>query len=313
MEILFSRPRVVTPLKHVQCWVLFLHSWQLSKRPRTFLPPMNDLNVRGSQFNAEAWYPPLKWSMVTQAKKTDQKAAKHVRRILHTQTNLELMIYLICQAVFEGSSLGTRGENPPLDQSSEHRLEWSVAGKKFTIESPRVQCTSINDGSLFWKEFSPSGEWITKQSLAYCSIEVQAAFFPMYKNQFTEYSFADQSPAFRLGLEWAPRGGITDDRNDVRTPPGRCREAKRRRQCWQALRIRQNVRINRFSCNSENPLIKHLRSRTFLISVAQRTMFLKVAVFTPEYIRHFFRHCLVLPRPPLAEGDNPFDDNNTDS
>lgn len=94
----------------------------------------------------------------------------HLQRV-KPETPTQVMFYLFCQAVFEGSYLGSRGQELAASRQKEHRLEWDVSGREFEIDSPKVHCVTVNDGNLFWKKFSGDGTWIT-EPLAYCSIEV---------------------------------------------------------------------------------------------------------------------------------------------
>lgn len=101
--------------------------------------------------------------------------SKHMRRI-KPETTTQTMFYLFCQAIFEGSNLGTRAPESTISGRDQHRLEWHVAGRRFDIHSPMVKCATINDGNLFWKGFDHNGQWgTTAHPLAYCSIEVSIA------------------------------------------------------------------------------------------------------------------------------------------
>lgn len=105
------------------------------------------------------------------SQKTDQSLHQlRAKPEITTQT----MLILFLQAVFEGSDLHHRGISQPA-QSIE-RWEWHISPTSFHIEAINVGCTSINDGSLHYKGYNDTGEWVIKHPLVYCSIEVKRNF-----------------------------------------------------------------------------------------------------------------------------------------
>jgi hypothetical protein len=57
------------------------------------------------------------------------------------------------------------------DDTASFRLEWSLTQDTFTVDTPRSQFSSTNDGNLVYRDRS-SGEWKRRTDLSYCSIEV---------------------------------------------------------------------------------------------------------------------------------------------
>ncbi|WEW61272.1 hypothetical protein PRK78_006762 [Emydomyces testavorans] len=100
---------------------------------------------------------------------TDEET--HMRRV-KPETPTQTLIALFLQLVFETSTLGGRGSDPA--ENEKLRLEWHIEGKRFRIDSPRVKCVSINDGSLRHKGYPKGRLWGFMDPLAYCSVETKA-------------------------------------------------------------------------------------------------------------------------------------------
>ncbi|KAK2813732.1 hypothetical protein FQN50_000130 [Emmonsiellopsis sp. PD_5] len=148
----------------------------------------------------------------------------------------QVMIFLFCQAVFEGSRLASR---TGVDDTPAPRLEWNVGPHLFDIQSSKAICVSINDGGLFFKGQNPEGFWVTLQRLVYCSIETKARFH-----------------------KW--------DDDDLKGSPS------------EKVQAQEASQLIGMMCQQR-------------IHVTQRSMFMKIATFEAEYIRHFFPSCLVPP------------------
>jgi hypothetical protein len=57
------------------------------------------------------------------------------------------------------------------DAKPSFRLEWSLTQDTFTVDTPRSQFSSTNDGNLVYRD-SSSGVWTRRTGISYCSIEV---------------------------------------------------------------------------------------------------------------------------------------------
>jgi hypothetical protein len=70
------------------------------------------------------------------------------------------------------------------DTRASFRLEWALTQDTFTVDTPRSQFSSINDGNLVYRDGS-SGAWKRRTNLSYCSIEVNIAKPPMSRAERT--------------------------------------------------------------------------------------------------------------------------------
>ncbi|KAK2794431.1 hypothetical protein FQN50_009913 [Emmonsiellopsis sp. PD_5] len=187
----------------------------------------------------------------------------------------QMAIHLFGLSVFEGSTLPSRQvASDPKAPNRSWRLEWDVAGFAFEIESFKVRCTCINDGGLIPKLFSVTDHWVEdeKDSLRYCSVETKAR--------------------------------LTDWEDGVLGEPSDRVHAQEASQLIGMLcqRLRRAIEIKGDNLDPEE--LSDYDRTVFLVSAAQRSMFLKSATFSPEYIRYFFPRLLRAPSDPNDSDDS---------
>ncbi|EEP82395.1 predicted protein [Uncinocarpus reesii 1704] len=103
------------------------------------------------------------------AKSEDTDQSSHERR-KKPEIVTQVTLILFNQVVYEGSDLNQRGTRQRTPEVQ--RLEWHITPTKFYISAPRVGSTSISDGSLFWKRYDSNSNWVMKDPLVYCSVEL---------------------------------------------------------------------------------------------------------------------------------------------
>ncbi|EEP82579.1 predicted protein [Uncinocarpus reesii 1704] len=101
----------------------------------------------------------------------DTDKSTHMLRV-KSETQTQLMISLFLTSIFECSNLSGRGTS--LSVAKYRRWEWHAEGKELRILSPRVNCVSINDGSLRRKGIGQSQFWGFMDDMIYCSVETKS-------------------------------------------------------------------------------------------------------------------------------------------